>query len=157
MLRKKIKTHFVRFSSAAIAPTQGTKESAGFDLYSVEDVLISPSSTKIIITDIGFKIPRDYFGKIYSRTGFAVRFTEVGGGVIDADYRGPVSVIFFNFSNRHIEIEKGCRFAQIVFQKVTNHSVLREVQNFEDNKTQRGEGSFGSTGLKKHVCRQDLC
>ena len=36
-----------------------------------------------------------------------------------------------------------------MFQKVSNHPVLREVENFEDNKTQRGEGSFGSTGLKK--------
>ena len=45
-------------------------------------------------------------------------------------------VLFFkNFSNRHTEIEKGSRFAQIVFQKVANHPVLIEVENFEDNKT----------------------
>ena len=62
-----MKIDFVRFSSAAIAPTQGTKDSAGFDLCSVEDVLASPNSTKIIRTDNGFKIPRDYFGKIYSK------------------------------------------------------------------------------------------
>ena len=148
-----MKINFVRFSSAAIAPTQGTKDSAGFDLYPVQDVLVSRNSTKIIRTDTGFKIPRGYFGKIYSRSSFALRFTEIGGGgVIDADYRGPVSDIVFNFSNRHVEIEKGSRFAQIVFQKVANHPVLREVENFEDNKTQRGEGSFGSTGLK-YVCR----
>ena len=110
-----MKISFVRFSSAAIASAQGTKDSAGFDLYSVEDVLVSPNSTKIIRTDIGFKIPRDYFGKIYVRSSFALRFTEVGQSVIDVDYRGPVSVIFLNFSNRHIEIEKGSRFAQIVF------------------------------------------
>ena len=56
-------------------------------------------------------------------------------------------LFFFNFSNRHISFEKDSRFAQIVFQKVANHPVLREAENFEDNKTQRGEGSFGSTGL----------
>ena len=151
-----MKIGFVRFSSAAITPTQGTKDSAGFDFCSVEAVLVSSNSTKIIRTDIGFKIPRGYFGKIYSRSSFALRFTEVGGGVIDADYRGPVSVIFFNFSNRHIEIEKGSRFAQIVFQKAANYPVLREVKNFEDNKTQRREASFGSTGLK-YICRQDFC
>ena len=92
-----MKIDFVRFSSAAIAPKQDTKDSAGFVLYSVGDVLVSPSSTKIIRTDIGFKIPRGYFGKIYSRSSFALRFTEVGGGVIDADYRGPVSVFVFVF------------------------------------------------------------
>ena len=68
--------------------------------------------------------------------------------MIDADYRGPVSVIFLNLLNRHIEIKKGSRFAQIVFQKAINHPFLREVENFKD-KTQRVQGSFGSTGFKK--------
>ena len=58
-----MKIDFVRFSSAAIVPTQGTKDSAGFDLYSAEDVLISPNSTKIIRTNIGFKISRGLFWK----------------------------------------------------------------------------------------------
>ena len=31
---------------------------------------------------------------------------------------------------------------------VSNHPALREVENFEDNKTQRGEESFESTRLK---------
>ena len=56
-----MKIDFVRFSSAAIAPTQGTRDSVGFGLYSVEDVLVSPNSTKFIRTDIGFKIMRGYF------------------------------------------------------------------------------------------------
>ena len=59
-----MKIDFVRFSSAAIATTQGTKDSAGFDLYSVEDVHVCLNSTKIIRTNIGFKISRGYFGKI---------------------------------------------------------------------------------------------
>ena len=106
-------------------------------------------------TDIGFKIPTRYFGKIYARSSLAIRCTEVSGGVIDSNYRGPVSVIFFNFSIKSIEFEKGNRFCQIVFHKIENHPILREVDKFED-KTDRGEGSFGTTS-KKHVCSQDLC
>ena len=49
---------------------------------------------KIIRTGISFKIPRGYFGKIYERSSLAVRCTEVGGGVIDADYRGFVAANF---------------------------------------------------------------
>ena len=56
-----MKIDFVRISSAAIAPTQGTRDSVGFGLYSVEDVLVSPNSTKFIRADIGFKIMRGYF------------------------------------------------------------------------------------------------
>ena len=77
----------------------------------------------------------------------------MGGSVIDADYRRFVSIIFFNFSNRCIEIEKGNRFAQMLFHKIANHPVLGKVENFEDN-SQRGERFLGSTGIR-YVCRQE--
>ena len=81
--------------------------------------------------------------------------TVITPDMIDADYRGHVSAIFFfNFSNTCTEIKKGSRFAQIVFHKIANPPGLREVKNFEDN-TQRGEESFGSTGIK-YFCRQEL-
>ena len=102
------------------------------------------NSTNIIKTDTGFKIPRGYLWKIYAKSSLEIRCTEVSGGVIDSDYRGPVFVIFFNFSNKSIEIEKRNGFCQIVFHKIANHPVLREVDEFED-KSDRGEGSFGST------------
>ena len=150
-----MKIEFLRFNSSAIPPTQGTKDSAGFDLYSVENVIVPANSIKIIKTDIGYNIFTGYFGEIYAKSSLAIRCTELSGGVIDSDCGGPVSVIFFNFSNKSIEIEKGNRFRQIDFHKIANHPVLREADKFED-KTDRGEGSFGSTN-KKHVFRQDLC
>ena len=87
----------VRFSNAAICPTRESSDAAGFDLYSVEDVLVPPSTVKLLRTDIGFRIPRGYFGKIHPRSSCALKYTDVDGGVTDADYRGPVSVIFFQF------------------------------------------------------------
>ena len=92
---------------------------------------------RLICTDIGFKILKSHFGKMPSRSSFALRFTDVGVGVIYADYRGPVSVIFFNFSNRFLEIENGTRFAQTIFQKTVTLR-LREVDKFVD-KTQRDQ------------------
>ena len=86
----------VKFIDAAICPTKGSPDAAGFDLYSVEDVLVSPSTVKIIRTDIGFKIHRSYFGKNHLCSSFALRFTDVGGEVIGSDYRGLVPVIFFS-------------------------------------------------------------
>ena len=62
-----MKIEFLSFSSSAITPTQGTKDLACFDLYSVENVIVPANSMKIIKTGIGFKIPRGYFGKIYAR------------------------------------------------------------------------------------------
>ena len=155
LLKKKMKIEFLRFSSSAITPIQDTKDSAGFDLYSVENVIVPANSMKIIKTDIGFKIPRGYFGIIYARSSLAIRCTEVSGGVIDSDYRCPISVIVFNLSDKSTETEKGNRSCHIVFHKIANHPVLRELDKFE-YKTDRGEGSFGSVN-KKHFCRKDLC
>ena len=90
------------------------------------------------------------------RSSVAVRCTEIGGGVIDAGYRGPIAVFCFCFSDKALVTEKSARFCQIVFQKLANRPVLREVDNFDEDKTDRGEGSFGSTNKIKHVCWQDF-
>ena len=54
------------------------------------------------------KIPKGYFGKIHSRSSSGMQFTDVGGGVIDSNERGPVSVVFFNFSSRYFEVKEVC-------------------------------------------------
>ena len=112
----------------------------------VEEVIIPPLNIRIIQTDISFKISKGYFGNVHARSSFAVQFTNVGCGVIDSDYRGPAAVIFFNFFSRVFEINKGCRFAQIIFQKIARPT-LREVLTFND-RTQCDQSSFGSSGLK---------
>ena len=135
---------FDRFSKNEICPTKGSADAAGFDLYTTEEVLVPPSNVRIVPTDIGFKIPKGYFDKIPSRSSFAMQFTGVGGGVIDSDYRGPVAVVFFNFSNRVFEIEKGQRFSQIIFQKIAS-STLTEVPAFDD-RTECNLGALSSSG-----------
>ena len=66
-------------------------------------------------------------------------------GTIDADYRGDIGVILINLSQEDFLIEDGERVAQMV---ITKHEQAdwEEVDNLEN--TQRGEGGFGSTGLK---------
>ena len=103
--------------------------------------------------DISFKITWGYFGKIWARSSLEVRCTEIGGSVIDADNRGQIVALFFNISDKEIDIKKGKKFCQIVFKKIANHPVLREVENFDEDKAVRGEGSFESTN---NVCLQDF-
>ena len=87
---------FAKFRHDAICPTKDSANVAGFNLCSVEDVIVPPFNIRIGRNDIGFKIPRGCFRKVHSRSCFALQFKNVGGGVIDAEYRGPVAVIFFN-------------------------------------------------------------
>ena len=103
---------------------------AGFGLYSLGGVLVPPSADNIIRTDIGFNIGRSYFGKIPSRSSTALRFTDVGVGVIDSNHRDPMSLIFFSFSAKFVEIEKGTRFPQIIFHRllILRSEKLRNLQ-----------------------------
>ena len=66
----------------------------------------------------------------------------LGGGVIDSDFRGNMSVILKNTSSKAVEIEAGGRIAQVFFLR-------KEDVKFDEIKeldhTERGVGDFGST------------
>jgi hypothetical protein len=44
---------------------------------------------------------------------------DVGAGVIDADYRGPVKVLLFNLSEVDFKVEEGERVAQLIVERVS--------------------------------------
>ena len=83
-----MRVKFKKFSQRARVTTQAYITSAGFDLYSAETRLIPPCSYAAIENEVGVAIPRGYFGKIYARSSLAIRYTDVGGGVIYSGYRG---------------------------------------------------------------------
>ncbi|XP_056695212.1 deoxyuridine 5'-triphosphate nucleotidohydrolase-like [Spinacia oleracea] len=69
---------------------------------------------------------------------------DVGAGVIDADYRGPVGVILFNYSDVDFELKIGDCIAQLIIEKIITPDVL-EVEDLDS--TVRGAGGFGPTGV----------
>lgn len=79
------------------------------------------------------------------RSGLAWKHSiDVGAGVVDADYRGPVGVILFNHSDVDFAVKPGDRVAQMVIERIATPDVA-EVDDLDD--TVRGEGGFGSTGV----------
>ena len=66
-------------------------------------------------------------------------------GTVDADYRGELGVILMNQSKQKVVIHSGDRIAQLVFAKVEK---IKLENVGEVNDTERGEGGFGSTGIK---------
>ena len=57
-----MKIKFKRFSSSARVPTRATKWSARYDLYSAENIELTPHSANTFSTDVGFKIPKIILG-----------------------------------------------------------------------------------------------
>ena len=79
------------------------------------------------------------------RSGLAWKHSiDVGAGVIDADYRGPVGVILFNHSDQDFAVKAGDRVAQLILERIVTPDVM-EVEDLES--TTRGSGGFGSTGI----------
>jgi dUTP pyrophosphatase len=66
-------------------------------------------------------------------------------GTVDADYRGEIGVILVNLSNEDFVIENGERIAQLIIAK---HERAEWQETIELTETSRGEGGFGSTGVK---------
>lgn len=59
-------------------------------------------------------------GRVAPRSGLAAKHSiDVGAGVIDADYRGEVKVLLFNFSDQDFSIAAGDRVAQLVLERVS--------------------------------------
>ena len=66
-------------------------------------------------------------------------------GTIDADYRGEMKVLLINHGAEAFTINRGERIAQMVIAPITQPSFTR-VDTLSE--TDRGEGGFGSTGVK---------
>jgi dUTP pyrophosphatase len=137
-----------RIRPQAQLPTRGSAYAAGYDLYADIDqsVEIKPHTTEKISAGIALEIPEGYFGGIYARSGLATKENLRPAncvGVIDADYRGPVTVALHNDSDQVRIVEPGERIAQLVIQPFLSVSFI-ETDTLSE--TVRGEGGFGSTG-----------
>ena len=90
-------------SENATLPKKGSPLSAGFDLSSAQDTVIQAGARGLVKTDISVACPPGTYARIAPRSGLAVKKgIDVGAGVVDADYRGPVGVVLFNFGDRRL-------------------------------------------------------
>ena len=131
-------------------PHYQTEHSAGVDLYAAveNEAVIDAGTWKLVPTRIAIAIPEGYEGQVRPRSGLAVKH-GIGmlnaPGTIDADYRGEISVILFNFSDTPYPIRRGDRIAQLVFAKLEKAAFVKVDALSE---TARGAGGFGHTGVK---------
>tara|TARA_B100000579_G_C22772898_1_gene824997 strand:+ start:38 stop:478 length:441 start_codon:yes stop_codon:yes gene_type:complete len=145
-----IKVLIKRLSKQVSLPKYETSGSSGMDLGANIDgnLIIGPGKTVIIPTGLALSIPRGYEAQIRPRSGLAAK-NKISvlntPGTIDADYRGEIKVILINLGSEPFKIEKGLRIAQIVICPIVK-AQLEEVDDL--NKTERGDGGFGSTGIK---------
>lgn len=134
-----------KLSEFATLPTKGSKLAAGYDLYAAHDHVVKAMDKEMVKTDLQIALPPGCYGRVAPRSGLAWKHSiDVGAGVIDEDYRGPVNVILFNFGRNDFEIKRGDRIAQLICEKI-QQADIREVEELDS--TDRGANGFGSTGI----------
>jgi len=131
-------------------PNYETIASAGMDLRAnlTEAVVLEPLGRAIIKTGLFIELPLGYEAQVRPRSGLAAKrgVTVLNSpGTVDADYRGEIGVILVNLSNEAFTIENGERIAQLVIAK---HERAEWLEADLLTETVRGEGGFGSTGVK---------
>lgn len=146
MGRYLLKVH--RIHEDAILPKYAKSGDAGLDLFSVEEVVIEPSETKLIKTGIRIELPINTEAQVRPRSGLALKnsITVLNTpGTIDQGYRGEVGIILINHGKDSFKVEKGMRIAQMVVKPVWTVDV---IETDELSETERGEGGFGSSGVR---------
>lgn len=139
---------FAKVAAAAIAPARAEPGAAGYDLSACEDKTIPPGTWNKVDTGIAVEFPSYCYGRVAPRSGLAFKKgVQVGAGVIDSSYRGTIQVILFNHGQEALVVHVGDRIAQLIFEKIYTPE-LEEVSYDQLGETQRGEGGFGSTGMR---------
>ncbi|WP_017722709.1 dUTP diphosphatase [Staphylococcus xylosus] len=163
-------------SDNATKPKRADDESAGYDIYAAETIILEPQQKALIATDLAVNIPKGYVGLLTSRSGVSSKtHLVVETGKIDAGFQGHMQINVKNDSvvltpneikTRNImdikgemmtyELAKeGFSIGSYVINKGDRIAQLvivpiwtPELETVKEfsNETARGEKGFGSTG-----------
>ena len=130
-------------------PEYATVQSAAVDLLAAvtEDVILAPGARTLIPTGLAIALPDGYEAQVRPRSGLALKngITLLNTpGTIDADYRGEIGIILTNLGQEDFTVERGMRIAQMLIVPVTRLT-WNAVSSLD--KSERGSGGFGSTGV----------
>ena len=147
-----IEIKFVLLHELAEPPRYAHPGDAGADLSCVEGVTLAPGERALVPTGLAIALPEGYVGLVHPRSGLA--FNHGIGivntpGTIDSGYRGNLIGAFdiLDF-NQKTTIKKYDRLVQICAPGLL--PILVEIVDSLDKlgeKTSRGSGGFGSTGV----------
>lgn len=134
--------------SAETVPSYAHPGDAGADLRAAEAAVLAPGERKLIGTGVRIALPDGYVALVHPRSGLAVKHGVTvlnTPGTIDAGYRGEIKVILINLGDEPFAIEPGDRIAQVVVQRFERANFIQVASLPE---SARGEGGFGSTGIR---------
>jgi len=139
-----------RLHEDSILPKYNYPTDSGFDLHSIEEVILGPFGRALVSTGLSFQFDEGFEIQVRPKSGLAINqgLTVLNTpGTVDQGYSGEIKVIVFNTNNTTVTIPKGMKVGQAVLCPVVNGGNVEiiDVDNLED--TDRGNNGFGSTGI----------
>ena len=137
----------IELYNSIIIPTRSTKNSAGYDLRSIEEGIIKPGEAKVFKTGLKVTMNSDEVFMIFLRSSIGYKYNVTlmnAVGVIDEDYynnesnEGHFSVKLINHSDKDFKVNINDRIAQGIFMKYLTVDDEEEINNIRT-------GGIGST------------
>jgi dUTP pyrophosphatase len=141
----KVEIKFTKTNEDARIPTRNFDNDTGFDIYSVETIVIPARGSSVVDVGLSFAyITPGYWVKIEGRSGLGFKHgITPHPGIIDQGYRGTAGIKLYNNTDTEYTVKRGERIAQLIVYR--NYYVeMSEAENVEES--ERGAKGFGSSG-----------
>jgi dUTP pyrophosphatase len=134
---------FEKTHESAKLPSKNNESDTGYDVYSIEDVVVPARSSAVVNVGLKFAdIPEGYWIKVESRSGLGFKHgITAHPGIIDNGYRGDAGIKLYNLTDLPYQIKAGDRIAQFVVYMNINMDVAWGTVT----ESSRGEKGFGSS------------
>ncbi len=134
-----------KLSPLAKLPQRAHPTDSGADLFALERTVLPARAITKVHTGIAVELPENTSGIIWGKSSVESKGIKAMAGLVDAPYRGELIVCMYNLNEQDFVFEAGQKVAQLVVLP-TLYPAFEEVSELTD--TTRGDGGFGSTGVK---------
>lgn len=134
----------------AVIPKYNYPTDSGFDIHSVEEIIIPAFGRALIPTGLRFQFEEGFEIQIRTKSGLAINqglMVLNSPGTVDQGYSGEIKVPLFNTNSTSVIIHKGMKVAQGVLCPVQNGRFVNVSVVDKLDETDRGDKGFGSTGI----------
>ena len=140
MLEVKVK----KLHPESVIPSYAKQGDAGLDLTAVSEEWSEDNSMVTYGTGLAFEIPEGFVGLLFPRSSVCKTSLNLSNsvGVLDSGYRGEV-MFKYRYPEQGLVYDIGDRIGQLI---IMPYPQIKLVEAEELSTTERGEGSYGSSG-----------
>ena len=126
-------------------PEYKTAGAACADCYARVQTIIPAGERRLVPLGVCLELPEGYEAVVRPRSGMSKNGVDVAIGTVDCDFRSEIMANVINNMKEGLVVEEGTRVCQLKIQKAEQFNFVKVDELSE---TERGNGGFGSTGVK---------